>query len=220
MSTTGSKKSKMLQKDHDCARKLGRPSKSNPEIDDYCILKGSSLPPYGYFADNLSGSFGKEIKWGTTTEFDRYGKNHCASVSIFNAIQYYGHRLNDPGLNHRSRPDIFQSIYALAGRGPTAPLAYRSALRNSMITPYRAYTRRRAVSWSNYVAAIRDQRMIYLVLWPSLFNAHYVNGIGFREYYSGGKYVRIVDNWSNTTDRYYCWDTSICRFMGYVYISE
>ncbi len=220
MNVSSSIKNKILQRYHDRVNKPGLSLKSTVDIDDYNIFTETGLPSRGHYADNLPDCLSKGIKWGTTTEFDRYGKNHCASVSIFNIIQYYAHLLKSPDLNGHTRLDTFESIYNLAGKGPTIPVSYRSAFVNSIIPHYKAYAGGRAVSWDNYVAAIRDQRMVYLVLWPSLFNAHYVNGIGFREYYSGEKYVRIVDNWRKTTDRYYRWDASICRFMGFVYISK
>lgn len=117
-----------------------------------------------------------------------------------------------------ARAESFRSIYACVGRGPTVPLTHRRGFLASAGSPYKACIRARTALWSDYKAAILGKRMAYLVLWPSLFGAHYVNGIGFLEYHTGERYARIIDNWNNTVDRYYCWDSLICRFMGYMYL--
>lgn len=46
-----------------------------------------------------------------------------------------------------------------------------------------------------------DNHMLYLLIWNGL-EAHYVNGVGYREYSSGEKYVRIFDNWNKNINRY------------------
>lgn len=180
----------------------------------FCLIRGAELPSGEVAAVNLPGPLGSRIGWGTTAEFDQYGKDHCAAVSIFNALQYYAHRLNASVPAGRSRMETFKSIYAHVGRGPTVPPVYRSGFRAAVGPPYRARIRARNASWRSYKAAILGGQMTYLVLWPSLFSAHYVNGIGFLEYRTGERYARIVDNWNRTAERYYCWDSLICRFMG------
>lgn len=36
-----------------------------------------------------------------------------------------------------------------------------------------------------------------------LFSWHWIISVGYRQYNSGGNYMRVMDNWSNTVDRYY-----------------
>jgi hypothetical protein len=72
-------------------------------------------------------------------------------------------------------------------------------------------------SWSNYKDLVTDDVMTYFVVWPSLFKAHMINGIGYREYTTGEHYARVADGWYSSYNRWYLYDEALYR-MGYVEI--
>ncbi len=41
-----------------------------------------------------------------------------------------------------------------------------------------------------------------ILLFADLVNWHYVIGVGYREYTDGSKFIRVVDNWHNSSNKY------------------
>lgn len=223
LETANANKSKMLKQYRSFAEDLGLTSNIiTLGSGDYNIIWGSDLPSGSYSQGNLFGYGNSNIVYGTTGEFSAYANNHCASTSVFNVIEYYSWYLDANDLKMGSRVETFQQIHSYIGDGPVFPPGYRAGLKYyvQVNTPYNYHTGALSVNWNNYKTYIGNNRMLYLFLWPSLLNAHYVNGIGYREYSTGEKYTRIVDNWNNSTNRWFYWDSGVQNYMGYVYVTE
>ena len=51
--------------------------------------------------------------------------------------------------------------------------------------------------------AINKKHPVGLLLMKNLFDWHWIMVVGYREYKSGQEYLRIVDGWNNTYNRFY-----------------
>lgn len=52
------------------------------------------------------------------------------------------------------------------------------------------------------IPVLKNNRMCIVLLSAGIVDWHYVNAIGYREYDSGSKYLRIVDNWNNSYNKF------------------
>lgn len=178
--------------------------------NDYGIIGSGSLPSGSYSSGILYGCSPNNIDYVVTGDFDDdYVYNHCASTSAANIMAYYAWYYSDNSLLvNNSTEHTFYSIYEdYLGSGPVWVDDYQEG-----ITDYLYYKTQYGVdfgtirSWSALKSHLAyyddgDNHMLYLLIWNGL-EAHYVNGVGYREYSSGEKYVRIFDNWNKNINRY------------------
>ncbi len=54
-----------------------------------------------------------------------------------------------------------------------------------------------------YKTAIAKNRPCGILLADGIVNWHWILGVGWREYSSGNFYMRIVDGWDGTSNRFY-----------------
>lgn len=189
---------------------------------DWGIFDSSILPGGSFSGGNIIGY--NNLSYGTTYEFENIDvlggvNNHCGATSAFNMVLYSRYRIGNP-VQVNQRIDLFKGVHGYIGNGPTLPSLYVTGF-NAYVnydTNYTPYAQNLGYSsWSNYKSYINNDRMIFMVIWPQLLKAHYINGIGYREY-SGGddKFCRVVDNWNDNTNRWYYWPNDLYAF-GYAY---
>ena len=178
--------------------------------NDYGIIGSGSLPTGSYSSGILYGCSPTNIDYVVTGDFlEDYVDNHCASTSAANMMAYYAwYYYDDSLLENGNTEHTFYVLYEdYLGSGPVWVDDYQDG-----ITDYLFYNTQYGVdfgtitSWSGVKSHLAyyddgDNHMLYLLIWNGL-EAHYVNGVGYREYSSGSKYVRIIDNWHRNIDYY------------------
>lgn len=190
---------------------------------NYGIIDAGDLPADSYTYDILYDSSPINI-YGVTGDFSSLPGvcNHCAATSATNMMMYYAWLHSDTGLlKNENLKDTFISVHGYMNNGPVAANSYRSRLSNYVNheTDYIPHTAL-LNTWTQIKSHISNGHMIYLLVWQGIF-AHYINGVGYREYSSGDKYVRIHDNWNNHIDHYINYSVASSRpdTFGYFYVS-
>lgn len=56
---------------------------------------------------------------------------------------------------------------------------------------------------SNIKSAADNDEIQGVLLADGIFNWHWILAVGYRQYNSGGDYMRIVNGWDNTIDIFY-----------------
>ena len=71
-------------------------------------------------------------------------------------------------------------------------------------------------SFTDIKSSINNNTPCTMLLMNSLLNWHWMLAIGWRTYPSDGslQYVRVVDGWYDTTNRYYKWNDSATFYSG------
>ena len=169
----------------------------------YCVVEWNNMPSGAYTAAYLSDC--GLIDYGTTGEFGGLNgaHDHCAATAAFNVVAYYSDYLDAPDLYvNGDKDDTFIAIHEYIGNGPVLFNKYNDGLSNYVTE--RGYTYHYSIS-HNYAAVksgIDSHCMSTLILAGSLASYHMVNVVGYREYSAGFNYMRIVDGWENTTQRF------------------
>ena len=76
-------------------------------------------------------------------------------------------------------------------------------------------------TWEDYKVEVRTNRMCFMCVIPiNVFEAHYINGMGYREYYNGSKYARVYDHWQHddgmNLHRFYIFGEGLFQIGGVV----
>lgn len=79
-------------------------------------------------------------------------------------------------------------------------------------------------NFESFRSCIDADRMPWVLVWPTLFQAHYVNGVGYRIYNSGEHYFEILNNWDAQKTQFYLFQIDSQQVhhvnsMGYVEIT-
>ena len=168
--------------------------------DVYDFLLSLEDIPSSNYVEDLIPSIESIKPFGTTSAFKGVdgAKNHCAATSAFNMVLYYRYIMDDP-IDVSDREKIFTEIHECVKNGPVAPPQYRSRIKSYIEekTTYKITVENIRDKWDNYKKEIEDDHMTVMCVWPSLLNAHMINGVGTREYSSGTNYCVVLDNWSS-----------------------
>ena len=143
--------------------------------------------------------------WGTTGEFEGIGnaKNHCAATAAFNAVYYYRARNKNNSLFvNGSRADTFKALHSKIGNGPVLFPTLQKGLKAYVSEAGSAFSTVADKAYETLKSQIDGGCMCILLLSAGLTEWHYVNAIGYREYESGEKFVRVIDNWYNNSNVY------------------
>jgi hypothetical protein len=88
-----------------------------------------------------------------------------------------------------------------------------------LTTPHTSLISNHGSHWSTLKQNIDSNNMLFFIIQQSSgWEMHYVNVVGYREYSGGEKYARIIDNWTNTVDRWYLFSAYIV-YMGTSYVT-
>lgn len=168
----------------------------------YGILKPADLPKQNYSARMLTRA--SLVTWGTTGEFAKLSgvKNHCGATAAFNVVNYYRVRYGRSKLMLSSRSSTFTALHKKIGNGPVTFVGLTGGLKSYVESRGSSITRTSNGGYANIKTAIDNNRMVIILLAAGLVKWHYVNGLGWRQYSGGAKYIRVMDGWNNTTSRY------------------
>lgn len=185
---------------------------------DFNIFPESGLPSTDCKDDDIPSI---SLTWGTTSEFENYASDHCGATSAFNMVLYYLNRVGMP-VSSSNRVSTFKGLHNYIGNGPVLPMAYRNGIAayvHNILGLSSPTVGSISSTWNNVITKTEEDIMTYYIVWPTILEAHYINGIGYRDYGNvSQRYVRVIDNWTNTTDRYYWFAVDLFQ-MGYVEIT-
>lgn len=187
-------------------------STKDKEKDEYDFLISSENMPSGTYEEDLIPDILSIRPFGTTSEFDGVNgaDNHCAATSAFNMVLYYRYRMGNP-IASDDREDVFTDIHERVGNGPVTPLQYRNRIKRYIEndTSYNITVSNLTDTWTNYKNEISGDRMTVMCVWPALFSAHMINGVGTREYSSGTNYCVVLNNWYSQSVVYTVFGTEL-----------
>ncbi len=172
---------------------------------DYGFLTPSMLPSGTYTSDNIPNV--NNTSWMVvTSDFSDIANNHCAATAVTNLALYYaaqGYSSLNMGsdFSSKSKRATFEAVHKLVGNGPKA------TIEREILTYFRGKgCEIKCASASSYRTvkdAVSDGHPCTLLLENSLLDWHWILSVGYREYSSGEKYIRIMDGWNRNTNRYY-----------------
>jgi hypothetical protein len=190
---------------------------------NYGIIREADLPADSYTEDILYNHSPINI-YGVTSDFSSLPgvSNHCAATSAANMMMYYATHHSDAELiKNENLKDTFISVHGYIKNGPVAANSYRNRL-SDYVSHETGYIPHTALlhTWTEIKNHIASGHMLYLLVWQGL-SAHFINGVGYREYSSESKYIRIHDNWNNNINHYinYTVASSWPNTLGYFYVS-
>ncbi|WP_024854187.1 hypothetical protein [Mediterraneibacter gnavus] len=163
---------------------------------DYGFIDWNDMPSGSYNFDYLPVS---NIDWITTGETSNFAKDHCGAVAVTNLAFYFEHtnQIRFDG----TRLGKFIWVHQFVGNGPKmtiAPEAKDFFYDIGYDLKYNTFG-----SISQYKTAIDKNRPCGILLAEGIVNWHWILGVGWREYSSGNFYMRIVDGWDGTANRFY-----------------
>lgn len=169
---------------------------SNTNYYDFLITE-SSLPQSSYYEKMIYGK-NKSYRWGYMSEFQNLDNvdNHCAATSAFNMMVYYADRWHFNMDFSNNRIDIFKKIHSFMKNGPVSTSAYRSRIKKyAESLSLKTIIENIDDTWTNYQVEAINERMSLMRVWPALFHAHMINGIGYRIYDGDIHYCVVLNNW-------------------------
>lgn len=141
------------------------------------------------------------IDWATTGPYSDIARDHCGAVFVTNLAIYFANRGFDNLLIDNDRYKTFREIHKIIGNGPVAVVACKA--RKYFSSRGYSLKYRKVCSFNGIQASILNNRPLGILLTNNIASWHWVMAIGWRRYDSEGKYLRIVDGWNNTSDRFY-----------------
>lgn len=139
--------------------------------------------------------------WAVMGNFNDIALNHCGAATATNlALQLAS--LDYPFIkkNHNIK-DTFVDLHNRIGNGPVITIA--GNLENYISSRGYVLKHSRILTYSGLQKAISNNRPCALLLCASPLHWHWVMVVGWRQYSSGEKYLRIVTSWDNSAN-YFC----------------
>lgn len=164
---------------------------------------------YGFYnwGDMPSGSYSSDwipfgsTDWAITSDYSSFAENHCGATCVTNLALYYASRGYSNLKVSNSKDSTFKKVYDIVGPGPVMTIADEA----KQYFKARGYTlKNRSVgTFSGLKTAIGNDRPLGILLCNGIVDWHWVLCVGYREYITGDDYMRIVDGWNNTANRFY-----------------
>lgn len=165
---------------------------------DYGFVNLSAMPKGNYTEGNLPFD---GINWAVTKEFSSLAKNHCAAVCVMNLVLFFANQ-GYKELTEHGRENVFKSIHKLTGNGPV-PFTAGKAKKYFSSCGIKLKSNTFGSNFTKIQKSVQSGNPCIILLSSNLTNWHWVMCIGWREYEQDEKYLRIVDGWNSTSDRFY-----------------
>lgn len=193
---------------HEESRKLALASMNRLMGGSYDFIDWDSMPSGSYSSDWLPFL---GTTWAVMSDYDgkrnpisaKVISEHCGATAATNICLYFATQGYTNLKKNGSVDDTFYDLHSRTGNGPVLTIAddvesYATsrgyAIRSSLVGTYSAYK-----------TAIGNNRPCGILLTAALNKWHWVVGVGYRDYASGSKYVRIVTGWENSANNFYLW---------------
>ncbi|MGF7060657.1 hypothetical protein [Brassicibacter mesophilus] len=167
---------------------------------DYGFIDLDDMPSGSYTSDTILSA--TTTDWAIMDEFDDIANNHCGATAVTNLALYFAKRGETNLKINNSRLDTFKAVHKIVGNGPVMMIAGNA----------KEYFKDRGCTlsyssvsnFSGIKSAIKNDRPCGILLADGLFSWHWILSVGWREYSSsGGSYMRIMDGWYDTVNRFY-----------------
>ena len=143
----------------------------------------------------------EDINWAVTKSYNDIARNHCGAAFVTNLALYFSSQGFTNLLIDNDINKTFTAIHKIVGNGPVAVISYKA--RKYFSNRGYSLRYRKTCSFKSIQAAISNNRPLGILLTNNIASWHWVMAIGWKQYDSSGKYLRIVDGWNNTSDKYY-----------------
>ena len=165
----------------------------------YGFYDWGQMPSGNYESRTISGA--SSTDWITTGEVSDLAKNHCGATSVTNIALYFNNRGYSKLKINGDKCETFKKVHAIVGNGPVMTIAGDTKTYFSN----RGYELKYSSvnSFDGIKNSVRNDRITGILLANGIVDWHWVLGVGYREYSSGDKFIRIVNGWNNTIDRFY-----------------
>ncbi len=165
----------------------------------YGFIDWDDMPSGSYKSDTIKKAWA--VDWVTTGEFSDIANNHCGATAATNIALYYAKRGYSNLKKNNSNYDTFVAVHNIIGDGPVMMIAgdtkeYFSD-RGYNLKHSSVYT------FSGIKSAVKDDNIIGILLANGIVDWHWILGVGYREYTTGDKYIRIVNGWDDTSYKFY-----------------
>ncbi len=165
----------------------------------YAFFDTLDLPKDDYLEQTIA--YTETIDWLTTAEFQAKAHNHCGAVTAANIALFYNASEAYNFETEQSNHQIFYAIHQIMGDGPIIRMA--KPLSKFFRQHNTALHYRGVKDYNQLKKAIDNNHICTILLMNALFDWHWVLAVGYRQYANGDKYIRIVDSWHNSINRYY-----------------
>lgn len=164
---------------------------------DYGFVNWGDMPSGGYSASTLPCS---NVNWVVTSDFNDIATNHCGATAVTNlAMYFYSKGYSD--LKKDTSRDTFIAVHKIVGNGPVMTIADKAKTYFSNCGYTLNY---KAVgTYAAMKTAIKNSRPCGVLLADGIVEWHWILSVGYREYSAGDQYMRIMDGWNRTIDRFY-----------------
>lgn len=165
----------------------------------YGFININELPYRGFSEEKLPVD---GIDWATTGEFSAAAKRHCGAVCATNIALFFAASGCAPLKKEGSKERTFEAVHKIIRNGPVIKIAggVKKYFSQCGFTLACHSVRN---DFEKVKAATAKGRPCGILLARSLCDWHWVLCVGWREYDSGGQYLRIIDGWNNTADKFY-----------------
>lgn len=135
-----------------------------------------------------------DFTWATTYDFKGRARNHCGTICAVNLALWLLRQ-------YKPHPELlFRIFYQYIKNGPTlSTIGLRQGFKH-MGFPLK---RQNLKNYEQLKTAIAEGQPVCILLSTQGFHWHWVMAIGWLEYSNGQRYLRIVDNWHPSPERYY-----------------
>lgn len=140
------------------------------------------------------------INWAKTSTYKNEAVNHCAAVFLLNLMIYFK-EIGYDNLQFKNIDKAFYKVHNIVGNGPKIFIAPKA--KAIFIVYGYSLLSKNIKSFSELKQSINNNRPLGLLLYDGILNWHWVMAVGWREYNNGDQYIRIVDGWNATSNKYY-----------------
>ncbi|MDU6266726.1 MAG: hypothetical protein E6600_19795 [Anaerocolumna aminovalerica] len=166
---------------------------------DYGFIDLADMPSGSYTSDTILSATSTD--WAIMDEFDDIANNHCGATAVTNLALYFAQRGKTNLKINNSKLDTFKAVHKIVDDGPVMTIAGKA----KEYFKNRGYTLNySSISHFDEIkTATTNNRPCGVLLADGLFSWHWILSVGWRQYSNGGNYMRIMDGWYDTVNRYY-----------------
>lgn len=168
---------------------------------DYGFIDWEDMPSGTYDWDIIPNAVSTD--WATTSEFTSIAKDHCGATAVTNLALYFAN-CGYSDLKKDSVYDTFVAVHDIVGNGPVMTIAGSAKKYFSRCGYNLSY--RSVGNFDSVKGEIGKGRPCGILLANAILDWHWVICVGYRDYTpteTGEGYMRIVDGWNDTTERFY-----------------
>lgn len=171
----------------------------------YGIVNDTNIRTDGFLSHDLP--YIDEINWNTMNSICG-AKNHCGPTSASNVLLYYSKKLKFslPENIHEITRKFMENMST--GKLGTPIKKYTKGIENYIFKALECVNIASGISytygWKYIKHQINEDNMLSAYRWSTSFikGAHYVNYIGWREYHSGERFIRVLNEWDKNTNHF------------------